>query len=65
MTLYKEYANTVWARTLNIRVQNEPKLKKVTDLGSLNNKEIMEMVSIILKNPNQRMFSKLNTLASE
>lgn len=64
MSSYKEYINTVWARTLNIRVQNEPSLKKFTDLCSLNNKEIMEMVSIILKNPNQRMFSKLNTLAN-
>lgn len=64
MSSYKEYVNTVWARTLNIRVQNEPSLKKFTDLCSLNNKEIMEMVSIILKNPNQRMFSKLNTLAN-
>lgn len=62
---YKGYASTVWARTLNIRVQNEPNLKKFTDLGSLNNKEIMEMVSIILKNPNQRMFNKLNSLAND
>lgn len=65
LTSYKDYSNTVWARTLNIRAQNESSLRKFADLSSLNNKEIMEMVSIILKNPNQRMFSKLNTLASE
>lgn len=62
---YKDYVNTVWARTLNIRVQNEHNLRKFTDLGSLTNKEIMEMVCIILKNPNQRMFNKLNSLAND
>ncbi len=65
LSSYKENANTLWARTLNIRVLNEPKLKKFSELGSLSNKEIMEMVSIILQNPNQRMFSKLNSLVND
>ena len=65
LNAYKENSNTLWAQTLKVRVQNDKKLEKFTSLGDLTSKEISEMVSIILDNPNRRMFAKLNTLLNE
>lgn len=65
LSSYKENSHTLWAQTLSARVHNDQKLGKFAALGDLNNKEIAEMVSIILDNPNQRMFAKLNTLMDE
>ena len=65
LNVYKENATTLWAQTLNVRVQNDKKLEKFVALGDLSSKEIAEMVSIILDNPNKRMFSKLNTLMND
>jgi hypothetical protein len=65
LSSFKENSNTLWAQTLKIRVQNDKKLEKFTDLGDLTNKEVMEMVSIILDNPNRRMFSRLNSQMNE
>ena len=62
---YKENCNTLWAQTLKLRVQNDKKLEKFQALGDLSNKEIMEMVSLMLDNPNRRMFSRLNSQMSE
>ena len=61
LNVYKENATTLWAQTLNVRVQNDKKLEKFVALGDLSSKEIAEMVSIILDNPNKRIYSKLNT----
>lgn len=61
LSSYKEYANSLWAQTLKIRVMNDKKLDKFTELGNLTNKEIAEMVNIILDNPNRRMFTNLNS----
>ena len=65
LNAYKENANTLWAQTLNVRVQNDKKLEKFCALGDLTSKEITEMVSVILDNPNKRLFAKLNTLMNE
>ena len=65
LSSYKENSNTLWAQTLKIRVQNESKLEKFVSLEDLNHKEIMEMVSIILDNPNYRMFNTLNAQINE
>lgn len=65
LSSYKDNSTTLWAKTLEIRVQNDKKLEKFADLGDLTNKEIMEMVSIILDNPNRRMFSRLNSQIDE
>ena len=59
ISAYKENSNTLWAQTLRIRVQNESKLEKFTALEELTGKEIMELVSVILDNPNRRMFNRL------
>lgn len=65
LTSYKEYSNTLWAQTLKARVQNDNKLLRFANLGELSNKEIVEMVSIMMDNPNRRMFEKLNTFRNE
>lgn len=65
LTSYKEYSSTLWAQTLKQRVLTEPKLKKFSDIGELSNKDITEMVSVIMVNPNQRLFEKLNRLMSD
>ena len=62
---YQENCNTLWAQTLKIRVQNDKKLEKFQALEDLTNKEIMEMVSLMLDNPNRRMFSRLNSQMNE
>lgn len=65
LNAFKENATTLWAQTLKVRIQNDKRLEKFTALGDLSNKEIAEMVSIILDNPNKRMFAKLNTLMND
>lgn len=65
LSSFKDYHDTLWAQTLKVRVQNDSKLSKFSNLDELSNKEIMEMVSIIMVNPNQRMFGKLSKLVED
>lgn len=65
LSSYKENCDTLWAQTLKIRVQSEKKLEKFKELGELTGKEIMELVSVILDNPNRRMFNRLYLQTTE
>lgn len=64
LNVYKEYKNTLWARTLKVRVQTESKLKQFDNLDDLDNKQISQLVNILLDNANKRMFSTIDSLRS-
>lgn len=62
LTSYKENRNTLWAQTLKIRVQSNKDLEKFSELESLSSKEIVELVSLLLDNPNKRMYENISKL---
>ncbi len=61
---YEKYENTTWAEVLKIRVQNDTALKAFNDLNNLDSAQIAELVSILLENPNKRMFDQLKDIMS-
>ena len=62
---YNDNKNTLWAQTLELRTKMEDKLKPFADIGNLDGKQISQMVSIILDNPNNRMFEKLVSIQND
>ncbi len=58
----KSYKNTLWALTLSTRIKSDEKLKKFENIEDLDDKQISELVSILLDNANKRMFSTIVSL---
>ncbi|MCR4799343.1 MAG: hypothetical protein K5860_02430 [Bacteroidales bacterium] len=58
---FKENENTLWAESLKIRQSVDPELQKF-DFKNLDGKSISEIVSILLQNPNKRMFKNIQNI---
>ncbi len=64
---YQDYKETLWARTLKYRIDNESALEKFKDNDTLSIEdpdEIMELAQILLLDPYKRLFESLDTLTS-
>lgn len=59
---YKANEGTTWAETLKFRVKQDKKLNSFEDLANLDEVQIQELVSLLLNNPNKRMFETINTI---
>ncbi|MDE5595012.1 MAG: hypothetical protein K2I89_05510 [Muribaculaceae bacterium] len=60
---YEDNKDTLWARTIQYRVENELSLQKYADkLGSMEIDEIAELAQTILLNPYKRLFETLKSL---
>lgn len=59
---YKNHKNTLWAKTLSIRIKAEPKLKHFDNLEDLDSLQISQLVDLLLDNANKRMFETIDTL---
>lgn len=59
---YKNHKNTLWAKTLVMRVQTDSKLKQFEHLDELDGLQISQLVDALLENANKRMFATLDTL---
>jgi hypothetical protein len=61
---FKQHKNTLWARTLVMRVKTDPKLKQFENLEELDGLQISQLVDALLDNANKRMFEAINTLSN-
>lgn len=61
---FGKYSYMQWAETLKIRVKNDKKLQKFSDLENLDSDQICELVNAILDNADKRMFESLSRILS-
>lgn len=61
---YKDYADRLWAQTLQVRVKTESELKEFENLAELDSFQISKLVDILLGNANKRMFGSIEKILS-
>lgn len=59
---FKQHKECTWAEILKLRVSNDKKLQKFSDLDNLDSFQICELVNLILDNSNKRMFENITKL---
>lgn len=59
---FKQHKNTLWAKTLIMRVKTDTKLKPFENLEELDGLQISQLVDVLLDNANKRMFATIETL---
>ena len=59
---FKQHQNTLWAKTLVMRVKTDSKLKSFEHLEDLDGLQISQLVDALLENANKRMFATIDTL---
>ena len=59
---FKQHQNTLWAKTLVMRIKTDSKLKPFEHLEDLDGLQISQLVDALLENANKRMFATIDTL---
>ena len=59
---FKNHSNTLWAKTLVMRVKTDQKLKQFENLEDLDGLQISQLVDALLDNANKRMFITIDAL---
>lgn len=59
---FKQHINTLWAKTLIMRVKTDAKLKQFENLEELDGLQISQLVDALLENANKRMFATIENL---
>ena len=59
---FKQHKNTLWAKTLIMRVKTDAKLKQLENLEDLDGLQISQLVDALLENANKRMFATIDNI---
>ncbi len=59
---FKQHKNTLWAKTLIMRVKTDAKLKQFENLEDLDGLQISQLVDALLENANKRMFATIDNI---